>query len=151
MSSDTLECTITGINGGTAKITATTEDGGLTDSYDITVLKETPSLSLKISKSDIKVTPSKKTINTKKSFNIKAVFKEEFIEDMEDEEIDNIWESNIAGITYSSSNKSIASVSKEGKVTAKKKGNAIIKTTIKMVNGKEYIYKTSVNVKRGIF
>lgn len=151
VSSDTLECTITGINGGTTKIIATTEDGGFTDSYDITVLKEIPSLSVKISQNDIKVTPAKKTINTKKSFNIKAVFKEEFIEDMEDEEIDNIWESNIAGITYSSSNKSIASVSKEGKVTAKKKGNAVIKTTIKMVNGKEYIYKTSVNVKRGIF
>ena len=45
-------------------------------------------------------------------------------------------------ITYTSSKKSVAAVSKTGKVTAKKKGNATI--TVKTYNGKKAVLKVSV-------
>lgn len=67
VSSDTLECTVTGIDEGTTKITATTEDGGFTGTYKITVIKQPfDDPAIELSKEDIKVTPAKKTINKKK-------------------------------------------------------------------------------------
>lgn len=150
VSSDTLECVVTGIEEGTATITATTEDGGFTGSYNITVVDKSSDdnvPAIEISPRDIKVTPAKKTIKKKKSFNIKAEFRKSLIEDMEQEEIDEIWANNIDGITYRSTRSSIASVNENGKVTAKKKGSAIIKTTLTLADGNEYIYKTKVYVK----
>lgn len=149
VSSDTLECIVTGIEEGTATVTATTEDGGFKGSYNITVIDEpddnTPAI--EISQKDIKVTPAKKTINKKKSFNIKVELKKSFTEGLEQEEIDEMWSDNIDGITYRSTKSSIASVNDNGKVTAKKKGKAVIKTTLTLADGKEYIYKTTVYVK----
>ncbi|MCI8489400.1 MAG: hypothetical protein HFJ04_03995 [Lachnospiraceae bacterium] len=45
-------------------------------------------------------------------------------------------------LTYTSSKKSVASVSKTGKVTAKKKGTAVI--TVKTYNGKKASLKLTV-------
>lgn len=150
VSSDTLECTVTGVNEGKTKVTATTEDGGFKGSYDINVIKnesDEKTIAIEISKEDIKVTPAKKTINKKKSFKIKVALTKKFIADKEQEEIDDILANDIDNITYRSTQSSIASVNEDGKVTTKKKGKAIIKTTITLADGKEYIYKTTVYVK----
>ncbi len=112
---------------------------------------ETPSTSetdaIQISKQDIKVTPSKKTINKKKSFSIKVGLTKEFTEDKEQEEIDDIWESDVDSVEYRSSKSSVASVDENGKVKAKKKGKAIIKTIINLADSSEFIYKTTVYVR----
>lgn len=148
VSSDTLECIVTGVSEGTTKITATTEDGGFTGTYKITVIKQSfDDPAIELSKEDIKVTPAKKTINKKKSFKIKVALTKKFTEDKESEEIDDILERNIDNITFRSTRSSIASVNEDGKVTAKKKGTAIIKTTLTLADSKEYIYKTTVYVK----
>lgn len=148
VSEDTLTCKVTGLSEGTARVEASTEDGAFTGSYDITVFDSVgPTVAIEISKEDIKVTPSKKTIAKKKSFNIKVALTKEFTEDKEEEEIDDIWESNVDSITYRSSKGSVASVNNNGKVTGKKKGKAIIKTIITLADEKEYIYKTTVYVK----
>jgi beta-glucosidase len=52
-----------------------------------------------------------------------------------------------AVISYSSSNKSIADVSKSGNITAKKAGVATITVTVKLYTGKTYTYKTKVTIK----
>ena len=127
VSEDTLTCKVTGLKEGTAKVEASTEDGAFTGSYEITVFdSEEPSIAIELSKGDIKVTPSKKTIAKKKSFNIKVALKKEFMEDKDEEEIDDIWESNVDSIEYRSSKGSVATVDENGKVTGKKKGKAII-------------------------
>lgn len=160
VSSDTMTCTVTGESEGTAKITAVSNDGGFTGSYTITVFEgkssssspiipedDPPTLAIEIEKRDISVTPSKKTIAKKKSFTIKAALSKEFKEDKEEEEIDDIWESNVDSITYQSARSSIASVTKRGKVTAKKKGKVVIKTKIALADGTDFTYKTTVYVK----
>lgn len=50
-------------------------------------------------------------------------------------------------ITYKNNNNKIASVSKTGKVTGKKKGTAIITTTIQLSDGSKKIFNTKVVVK----
>ena len=69
------------------------------------------------------------------------------MEDKDEEEIDDIWESNVDSIEYRSSKGSVATVDENGKVTGKKKGKAIIKTIIILADGSEFIYKTTVYVK----
>ena len=71
----------------------------------------------------------------------------DFTKDKEQEEIDDIWENDIDSIEYRSSKSSVAYVDSKGKVTAKKKGKAVIKTIITLADGNEYIYKTTVYVK----
>lgn len=148
VSSDTLTCTVTGISEGTTKVEAKTEDGAFTGSYEIIVINDdNGGIAIEISKPDIKVTPAKKTIAKKKSFHIKVALTEEFKEDKEEEEIDDIWESNVDSVTFRSTKSSVASVNAKGKVTGKKKGKTIIKTTVTLADGKEFIYKTTVYVK----
>ena len=150
VSDNTLECTVTGLSEGTTRVTAETEDGGFKGSYEITVARK-PSgevtIAIEVSKRDIKVTPSKKTISKKKNFNINVVLTKDFTKDKEQEEIDDIWENDIDSIEYRSSKSSVAYVDSKGKVTAKKKGKAFIKTIITLADGNEYIYKTTVYVK----
>jgi len=69
-------------------------------------------------------------------------------EDMPDEEWDELCEENIDSITYRSSKSSVASVSSSWKVTGRRKGTALIKTEINLVNGESVVYKTKVYVTR---
>lgn len=147
VSSDTLTCTVTGMSEGTTRVEAETEDGAFRGSYDIIVIGDEAGIAIEIFKGDIKVTPAKKTIAKKKSFNIKVALTEEFKEDKEEEEIDDIWESNVDSVTFRSSKSSVASVNAKGKVTGKKKGKAIITTTITLADNSEFKYKTTVYVK----
>ncbi len=78
---------------------------------------------------------------------IKAALSKRFQADKETEEINDIWENNIDSITYRSTKSNIASVNKNGKVTAKKKGKAIIKTNVVLADGTDFTYKTIVYVK----
>lgn len=55
--------------------------------------------------------------------------------------------SNVAGITYSTDSKSVATVSKKGTVTAKGKGTTTIKATVTLKNGKTKTVKMKVTVK----
>jgi lactocepin len=50
-------------------------------------------------------------------------------------------------ITYTSSNKNVVTVNKNGKITGKKKGTATVTTTITLYNGKKKSIKTRVTVK----
>lgn len=52
-----------------------------------------------------------------------------------------------ATVTYTTNKKSVATVTSSGKVVAKKKGKAVITTTVKLSNGSKRTYKTTVTVK----
>ena len=54
---------------------------------------------------------------------------------------------NVESITYSTSKKSVATVSKNGKVTAKKAGNVTIKVIVTLKNGQTKTVKMKVKVK----
>ncbi len=73
-----------------------------------------------------------KTLYVKKTYNLQTKIKNLLRDDQ---------------VFFKSSNKSIAMVSSEGKITAKKAGTATITTTI-VQNGKTYTYKTKVVVKK---
>ncbi len=55
---------------------------------------------------------------------------------------------NVAKITYSSSNTKIASVSKDGVVKAKKKGNVVVKVKVAMKNGSTKTLSLKLKVKK---
>lgn len=149
VSDDTLSCTVTGKSEGQTRVIAVSEDGGFTGTYNIKVFEEGEEITvaIELNKEDISVTPAKKTLEKKKKTSIKVTLSKEFTEDMEPEEVDDIWDSCIDSITYRSSKSNIASVNKSGKITAKKKGKAIIKTHIALRDGTEYTYKTTIYVK----
>ncbi len=102
-------------------------------------------------KGDFVVSPAKKTINVGKSFYISlspsADIDEEY-QDLPDEEWEELVEENVDNVTYRSTRSSIASVNSRGKVKGKKKGSAIIKTTVTFRDGSEGTYKTKVYVTR---
>lgn len=104
-----------------------------------------------LTKGDIVISPAKKTIKVGKSFNIgiypSADIDEEY-QDLPDEEWEELFDENKDSITYRSTRSSVASVNSRGKVKGKKKGNAIIKTTVTFRDGSEGIYKTKVYVTR---
>ncbi len=105
--------------------------------------------SSELTKYDVRTSPSKKTIRIGKSFYINVVAQADSqFEDMPDEEWDELCEENIDSITYRSSKSSVASVSSSGKVTGRRKGTALIKTEINLVNGESVVYKTKVYVTR---
>ena len=54
---------------------------------------------------------------------------------------------NVSKITYSTSSKSIATVSKSGKITAKKKGTVTIKATVTLKDGSKKTVTTKVTIK----
>lgn len=115
---------ITGKKAGTTIITATSIDGSLTAKQTVTVLAK------KIDVQKLTLKTTKKKLKKKKSFQIKAV----------------ITPSNATNktLTYSSSNKKIATVNKKGKVTAKKKGTCII--SVKTTDGSKLLKKLRVTV-----
>lgn len=107
--------------------------------------------SCELTKGDIIVTPAKKTIKVGSSFSLglypSAEIDEEYA-DLPDEEWEELLNENIDGITYRSTRSSVAYVSKTGRIKGKKKGSAIIKTTISFSDGSEGTYKTKVYVIR---
>ena len=112
-------------------------DGDLEDEDD-------PIPAGEFTKYDIRTSPARKTIRVGKSFyiDVKPESDTEW-EDYTDEEWDEICEENIDSISYRSTESSVASVNKTtGKVTARKKGIATIKTKISLANGETGIYKT---------
>lgn len=100
--------------------------------------------------SEIAVNPEKKEIKKGKSFYISLVPADKSDwEGFSEEEWDEICEENIDSIEYSSTKKSVAYVSSfNGKVKARKKGSAVIKTTVSLVNGETVTFKTKVTVKK---
>lgn len=119
------------------------ESDGLWDDED----DET--LSGELTKYDIKAAPSKKTIYIKESFRIRVTAQAESEwADLPSEEWDELCEQNIDSITYRSTKTSVASVSSSGKVTGRRKGTAVIKTTVNLANGETVVYKTKVYVKK---
>lgn len=99
----------------------------------------------------IVASPAKKTIQAGKSFTIDLypsdAFEDEY-GDLPDEEWDELIDENIDGITFRSTRSSVAAVNSKGKVKGKKKGTAIIKTTVTFRDGSEGTYKTKVYVTR---
>ena len=117
------------------------------EGYDSEDEEEENEESSELTKGDIKVSPAKKTIKVGGSFNIEVYPSDDISDeyaDMPDEE----WEEILDNITFKSTKSSVAYVSTKGKVKGKKKGSAIIKTTITFADSSEGIYKTKVYVKR---
>lgn len=52
-----------------------------------------------------------------------------------------------AKVTYTSSNKKVASVNSEGTIKGKKKGTTVIKITVQLSNGKKYTSTKKVTIK----
>ena len=104
-----------------------------------------------LTRGDIVVTPAKKTIKIGSSFILGLYPSEETDDeyaDLPDEEWEELLDESIDSITYRSTKSSVAYVSKSGKVKGKKKGSAVIKTTISFSDGTEGTYKTKVYVTR---
>lgn len=104
-----------------------------------------------LTKGDIVASPAKKTIKVGKSFYISLHPSDECdseYADLPDEEWDELVDENIDSITFRSTKSSVASVNGKGKVKGKKKGSAIIKTTVTFRDGSEGTYKTKVYVTR---
>ena len=101
-----------------------------------------------LTKYDLRVFPSKKTIGIGQSFSlsIRPANESEFY-GFPKEEWEEILSENIDSIAYRSEKSSVASVNKyTGKVTGRKKGYTTIRTEINLSNGDFVIYKTKVYV-----
>ena len=100
--------------------------------------------------SGLAVNPENKEIKKGKSFYISLVPADKSDwEGLSEEEWDEICEENIDSIEYSSTKKTVAYVNSfNGKVKARKKGSAVIKTTVSMANGETVTFKTKVTVKK---
>ena len=101
---------------GTAKITAATTDGK----------KATCKITVKAAPKSIKLNRTKLTLKKGKTFNLKYT----------------ITKNTYTTVTYKTSSKKVATVSSSGKVTAKKKGTAVI--TAVTLNGKTAKCKVTV-------
>lgn len=101
-------------------------------------------------KYDIRTSPAKKTVQVGKTFYINVIPENNTEwEDLPDEEWEELCEENIDSITFRSTDSSIASVNKlSGKVKARKKGVAVIKTKIALANGESAVYKSKIYVTR---
>jgi len=99
---------------------------------------------------DLSVNPTRKKICRKKSFYIKVVPADDSDwEDVSEDEWNEVCEENIESIKYSSTKKKVATVNAfTGKVKAKKKGRAVIKTKVYLDNGESVTFKTVVTVKK---
>lgn len=127
------------------------DDSGSSIEDDYDEEDEENETSGELTKGDIKVSPSKKTIKVGGSFSIEVYPSDDVSDeyaDVPDEEWEEVLDENIDNITFKSSRSAVAYVSAKGKVKGKKKGTAIIKTTVTFADGTEGIYKTRVYVKR---
>lgn len=101
-----------------------------------------------LSLNDISVNPKSKIIKKGRSFYIEIVpaNKNDWVSSDEWEEVCG---DNIASVEFTSTKSSIVSASKfNGKIKAKKKGTAIIKTKITLINNESIVLKTKVTVKK---
>lgn len=110
--------------------------------------KDDPEPSGELTKYDLSVYPAKKTIRIGETFSIDIVATDESEwADLDDPEWDELCEENIDSISFRSTKSSVASVNKvTGKVKGKKKGSAVIKTTIELADGESITLKTKVYV-----
>ncbi len=159
ISDDTRTCTVTGRKKGSVVIVAATEDGGFGGEYNVKVIGGSSSdegdpagggdilpASL-ITLDDLKVTPAKKNIAKGRTFKIKVSLQLDD-PDLTEEDLEELKEDNIDGIEYRSTKTSVATVNKTtGAIKARKKGKAVIKTTIHLVDGESRTFKTTVRVK----
>lgn len=83
---------------------------------------------------DISIAYTKKTLKLKKT----SVLKMKISGDKE----------QIKSIQYKTNKKSVADITKTGKIKAKKAGKATITTTVKLVNGKKKVFQTVITVKK---
>ena len=120
---------VTAVKKGTAKVTATTEDGGKTATCDVTV-------------TDQPVAATGVTLN-KKTLSIYAGEKSQLAATVNPSNATN------HEVTWSSSNTSVATVDKAGNVTGVKAGTATI--TAKTHNGKTATCTVTVNLAFGIY
>lgn len=98
---------------------------------------------------DLRVSPAKKTVKKGAAFNIQIVAAggSEF-DDLSEEEWYDIYERSVEGVVFRSTKSNVASVSRTGRVKARKRGSAVIKTTINLTNGDSITFKTKVYVKK---
>ncbi len=98
---------------------------------------------------DLRVSPAKKTIYKGEIFDIQIVAAggSEF-DDLSEEEWYDIRERSIDSITFRSTKSNVASVSRTGRVRARRRGSAVIKTTINLSSGDSVTFKTKVYVKK---
>ncbi|MBE5960344.1 MAG: hypothetical protein E7256_02990 [Lachnospiraceae bacterium] len=115
--------TVKAVGTGTAVITVKTSDGGLKATTTITVPV------VKVTK--LTLNKSIKTLTEGKTFRLKTTVSPSNATDKT--------------VTYKSSNKAVATVNQNGKVTAKKAGTAVI--TVTSSNGKKATCKVTVNPK----
>lgn len=114
------------------------------DDWDDDSWEEDVTLSL----TDISVSPKSKIIKKGRSFYIEIVpaNKNDWVSSDEWEEVCG---DNIASVEFTSTKSSIASASKfNGKIKGKKKGTAVIKTKITLINNESIVLKTKVTVKK---
>ncbi len=127
------------------------DEGDEADGWDDEADDDFVDESMELTKGYVVASPAKKTIQAGKSFTIDLypsdAFEDEY-GDLPDEEWDELIEENIDGITFRSTRSSVAAVNSKGKVKGKKKGTAIIKTTVTFRDGSEGTYKTKVYVTR---
>lgn len=118
-------------------------DSGLDDEDD-------DDFSGEFTKYDIRTSPARKTVKVGKTFYINVIPEDSTEwEDLADEEWEEICQENIDSISFRSSNSSVASVNKiTGKVKARRKGTAVIKTTVAFANGESAVYKSKIYVTR---
>ncbi len=141
------------VGASTAPI-ASISDGAVAEAAaadDAEDFEEAAEDSQEVTKGDIVVSPAKKTIKIGAKFTIDLYPSDDFAdanEDLPDEEWEELLGENIDSITFRSSKSSVAYVNSKGVVKGKKKGSAVIKTTVTFRDGSEGTYKTKVYVTR---
>lgn len=98
---------------------------------------------------DLRVTPAKKTVLKGQKFDIRVVAAggSEF-DDLTEEEWYDIYERSVDSVVFRSTKSNVAYVSRNGRVTARRRGSAVIKTTINLSSGDSVTFKTKVYVKK---
>lgn len=121
-----------------ANIYTVTEDGGIEVSlhsgkaYELVTTEEAAAIENSILET-VKVKKASVTVKAGKSTNVQMS--------------SELNMDNVAKITYSSSKKSVAAVSKNGKITAKKSGTVTIKAKVTLNNGKTKTVTMKIKVK----